>query len=861
MDHTVAVRHSALTGLERGWAPVPVRYRGKEPWNHATNRPRADWENLRATPDTLPELFPDGTPTNLGFLLGEPSRGLLDADLDCPEARVAAPYLLPKTGAIFGRPGAPLSHWLYTTSRPCRTVKLTDVTGACLVELRGTGGQTVFPPSVHETTGETIAWHEYGEPTVVDAGDLLRRVREVAAAAMIARHWPGKGTRHELALALWGGLLRDGWAPARAGSFLRPVFDAARTGDVETKLRAGEDTAGKLEAGEEVTGWTRAAELLTGDGAKVVKRARQWLAPQVTFNGRAVGADADGTEEDEEAGGRGAGADGDHDAGGPSSPGGTVANPTGTAPWEPPVPFTRYDAPAFPVDVLPGWLADYVTALSVATQTPADLAAMLALSAAGAALARKYRVLARPGWSQPFNLYVLVALPPGNRKTAVFKDAMEPVVAFEREEAATLHIKIVERAAEKRLLEGRLRAAEAAAARAKGDTAEEKEEQVKRRNEALHLAQELGQFQELRQLQALADDITPEAVGKVLADQGGRLLVASAEGTILDIACGRYSETAHLDNFLKAHDGDTIRVNRIGREPDYVTDPALSMALAIQPVVIKGLADHASVRGKGFLARWLYSLPVSTVGARQIAPPAVPEEVSLAYASNMLALWQTPAAVGFDGKPTVGWFRFTPEADLVLQQFEGRLEPQLQEDAALSWVADWASKLAGAAVRIAGILHAASGIATGPTLSAAVPRDVVERAVRLAESYLLPHALAAFGLMGSDRKTADAQRVLRWIARSVNKVNEVNGVRVLSRRDVHANILGSRYSVEDVDAVLNLLTHHGFLRPAGAKGRASPGRVTPLCEISPYLFSAKEGGEEEGSVHLVHAVHIGSPRA
>jgi hypothetical protein len=36
-------------------------------------------------------------------ILGPPSSGLTDIDLDCPEAIGLASYFLPRTGAVFGR--------------------------------------------------------------------------------------------------------------------------------------------------------------------------------------------------------------------------------------------------------------------------------------------------------------------------------------------------------------------------------------------------------------------------------------------------------------------------------------------------------------------------------------------------------------------------------------------------------------------------------------------------------------------------------------------------------------------------------------------------------------------------------------
>ena len=50
-----------------------------------------------------------------------------------------------------------------------------------------------------------------------------------------------------------------------------------------------------------------------------------------------------------------------------------------------------------------------------------------------AAIARNVQVSPRPGWYEPTNLYVIVALAPGQRKTPVFKAALRPVRTLERQ--------------------------------------------------------------------------------------------------------------------------------------------------------------------------------------------------------------------------------------------------------------------------------------------------------------------------------------------------------------------------------------------------------------------------------------------
>jgi len=69
------------------------------------------WQDQRLELADLPrEFFGD---RNIGLLLGGPSGGLADVDLDCNEALALAPAFLPTTAAIFGRRSKPHSHWLY----------------------------------------------------------------------------------------------------------------------------------------------------------------------------------------------------------------------------------------------------------------------------------------------------------------------------------------------------------------------------------------------------------------------------------------------------------------------------------------------------------------------------------------------------------------------------------------------------------------------------------------------------------------------------------------------------------------------------------------------------------------------------
>lgn len=172
-----ATREAARTYTQCGLSVIPIPYQQKSPGFR-------NWQQLRLTADDIDQYFNEGQ-QNIGVLLGEPSGWLIDIDLDHPRARELAPqYLLP-TPAIFGRVSNPCSHWLYRVTTPLATKKFPSKSAGMLVEIRSTGMQTVFPPSVHES-GESIDWISHDRtPALVESEELLKAVEALASAVKV----------------------------------------------------------------------------------------------------------------------------------------------------------------------------------------------------------------------------------------------------------------------------------------------------------------------------------------------------------------------------------------------------------------------------------------------------------------------------------------------------------------------------------------------------------------------------------------------------------------------------------------------------------------------------------------------------
>jgi hypothetical protein len=488
---------------------------------------------------------------------------------------------------------------------------------------------------------------------------------------------------------------------------------------------------------------------------------------------------------------------------------------TGERGWEPPIPLgAAGNVPAFPVEVLPGWLQEYVAAVATATQTPPDLAGMLALAVLATVAAGTVEVQPRPGWREPLCLFVAVGMDAGARKSAVFTALTRPVAEFERDQAAAALPGISETGVLRRIADQAAAHAEAAAGKAPASQQEEA------RAEAIARAAEAANLTVPPVPRWLVDDATPEALAGLLAVYG-RIALLSPEGDVFDQMAGRYNQQVgpNLGVYLKGHAGDLLKVDRRGRPPEYVERPCLTIGLAVQPEVLRGLASRPGFGGRGLLARFLYSLPASLVGRRQPGAPPVPAAVADRYALELQALaasLTTPTGpAGGDG-PAV--LVLDQEAAELLLGFERDLEPRLAAGSGdLAHLVGWAAKLAGATCRLAGLLHLASHLRDG--WAHPINADTFTGAIGLAD-YLIEHARAVFDLMGTDPRVDDARWLLEWISRT--------GQAQFTRRDAHRAAPRGRFpKATDLDPALSLLEEHGYLRrvdadPSGPKGGRPP---------------------------------------
>ena len=489
--------------------------------------------------------------------------------------------------------------------------------------------------------------------------------------------------------------------------------------------------------------------------------------------------------------------------------------------WEPIVPLGYSNLPAFPAEVFPAWLSEFVSALSVSTQTPADLAAMMCLSGLATCLAKRIVIAPKPGWSEPVNLYTVTFLAPGNRKTAVVRAVSRPIAEFEAVERERVSAEVARAQTERRILESRQKDMETRAAKAQGA------DYLNYLSEAKDLAEKVASTPERGDYRLFTEDCTPERLVSLLSDSEGRMAILTDEGDTFDIISGRYSDKANLGVYLKSHSGETLIVDRVGRKGERVDSPALTIGMAAQPDVLRGLLTKPTLRGRGLLGRFLYSLPQEHLGWRDIDAEAMPEEVREAYAQGIHALLSLPLCA--DAPKTLA---FSPDARAILREYEQEVEILLRQGNAMGDMTDWGGKLLGAVVRIAALLHIAGFANPAMPLTYEVSSATAIAAIRVGY-YLADHARAAFGEMGADVELDHARYIVEWVQRK--------GLREIVQSEMYRAMARRFKRPEDMAQPLSLLVTRNYLREVErpkVDKRAHPSR---LLVFNPAIF--EEGGK------------------
>ena len=248
-----------------GYTVIPIIRKEKRP-------SISGWNNRRSEEFDPTEFGPS---SNIGIVLGDASEGLVDIDIDSSEALRIAHLFLPETDWVFGRASKPKSHYIYHCQPAEKTKKFAGkVAQGTIIECRGNGGQTVFPPSIHPS-GEKIAFRTKlrGKPADAQWDQLLAACRLTATSVEISMNWKD-GERHNTAMAVSGALLKAGVQFDDVQKAIKAICILAHDQEDEDRLRAASDTHANYRAGRRVSGWTDLRNLIGDESVEVI---RSWF--------------------------------------------------------------------------------------------------------------------------------------------------------------------------------------------------------------------------------------------------------------------------------------------------------------------------------------------------------------------------------------------------------------------------------------------------------------------------------------------------------------------------------------------------------------------------------------------------------
>jgi hypothetical protein len=412
--------------------------------------------------------------------------------------------------------------------------------------------------------------------------------------------------------------------------------------------------------------------------------------------------------------------------------------------WQDLIPFDDYSKlPEFPTKTLPGTGREMVEAVAKVNQVDRGLPGSMYLAALSTCLSKKVQVNLSTH-TEPVNIYTCPILDPGERKTSTMNLMMAPVYEYQKEKAGEVI----------------------------GD----------------------DEYPPVY----VVDDITSEALFKVMSENNERMSVISAEGGIFGIMAGRYNGNGNgnIDIYLKGHSGDPCSNHRIGRKSQSMNSPSLTICLAVQRDVIREIGVNRQFKGRGLLGRFLYSNCEHKAGYRKRQKETIPEALKQEYRDHIIDLMSMPLSLHH--------LELSPEAHDVWDEFHDDIEVEMQPGKQIASMKDWGSKLAGAVARIAGLLH----FAEHGTQATSKPLSVnVVNASAAIGAYYKEHAFATFGLMKENPEIESAKRILEYLI--LHKPDRFTGRDILR----HKNALKT---MAEVTPGTKLLIERNYIRESKA---------------------------------------------
>jgi len=391
------------------------------------------------------------------------------------------------------------------------------------------------------------------------------------------------------------------------------------------------------------------------------------------------------------------------------------------------------EVPAFPLDVFPKAIADFITKAADALSGPTDLVAVPMLAALGTAIGNTCRLQVKAGFIEGPRIYSAVIAKPGRKKSPALDYVTKPLHFIQKELQAEYQAAMDE-----------YESARKEAAKNKDDNPEELKKPISK--------------------QVITTDATLESLAVLLNENPRGLLFEQDELTAWTRGMGQYKGGGGNDRqrWLSFWSGKTEIINRKGHPPIHVNNPFVCVTGCIQPEMLGELIDRQG-REDGFIHRVLVTYPdyepLPTYKTEDdYFKTEVDAKTMKAYAEVIRKLWGKrldtfdfcQQTLTFNASGKRAW------VDWINAHYS---EMNAMTDAdSLRGV--WA-KMDGYCARLSLIIHRCRYV-TNETRSRNVDKESIIRAGRLVD-YFKGHARRAYHQMKKEVGLSRLDNAIRWI--------------------------------------------------------------------------------------------------
>lgn len=453
----------------------------------------------------------------------------------------------------------------------------------------------------------------------------------------------------------------------------------------------------------------------------------------------------------------------------------------------------------FPKDIFPPEIEQYLKSVVSHVQAPSEMVFSSALATFALCLQGKYRICypSGNGHKEHLCLYIVIVADPGERKSGVFSNVNRPVREWQTEKRKEYKLALAEYDTQKAILEGQR---ESLKKRLSGkNTKEEDKSQIK--DELTAITADLEDLKLPVSPEIIVTDTTIEALADLMQATDETAGIFSDEADFFKVISGIYSggQPGNLQLPLKAYDGAPVYLVRRGRTI-HLERPLLSICLMVQPSLFIDTLGNSELKGRGMIGRLVTCTPQKMAGNRNARDCSRLDETAyIKYKETLLQFLDIEQKANED-IPCISW---EPEAADKMLDYLQQIEDSMKEGCPMEENTDYASKAAGVAIRICGILH----MIWTRSAETSISLDTVKKAIEL-------HTYFFFEKIKDIKQN---EIINLQISQKVkNKIKELtieNGISFIPGRTVYQKMKGAKglKNMEDFDLIFEKLEEEHIL--------------------------------------------------